>query len=119
MTKNELQNGDIVQLRNGNFYIYMDGNIDSFIGLSSGCERIGVYEYADDLSLSGCPEFDVMHVYRYNDLFVGSFLREIVRNPASCAIMCTHIFERKSNPKKMTVSEISEALGYDVEIIKG
>ena len=97
----------------------MDGNIDAFIGLSRGSERISVDQYADNLSQSKYPNFDVMHVYRYEGWAIGSFLREIIRNPANYAILCTHIFERKPAPKKMTVSEISEALGYDIEIIKG
>lgn len=119
MTKDELQNGDIVQLRNGSFYIYMDGNIDSFVGLSSDCERMSVDQYADNLSIDQFHDFDVMHVYRHEGCLMGSFLRGIVRDPASCTILCDHIFERKPDPKKMTVSEISEALGYDIEIIKG
>ena len=98
-TKNDLKNGDIVTLRNGNELIY-DNNY--FYDASS--------TYGNCLYCISDLNDDMMH-YSSNN-------RESDIIKVSRPIEYVDVFSRPKEPKKMTVSEICKELGYDVEIVK-
>lgn len=99
-TKNDLQDGDIVTLRNGDRLIYGDEN---FFDLNTSCHN-GIYmscHINTDLTRNRehHTDEDIVKVERpteYKTVFV----------------------RKEKEVKKMTVSQICEELGYDVEIIK-
>ena len=104
--KMELKEGMIIECRNGNMYLLKEqrgkligSNFNGWIKLSYD-EELNENEYFDE-------EYDIMKIYESNayvleDLFNNNYL--------------TCIWERKE-PKKMTLAQISEALGYEVEVI--
>ena len=98
-TKNDLENGDIVTLRNGNELIYI---YDCFYDVSRFHDNMlnHIDDIRDDMTYddSDYRESDIMKVSR----------------PVNCA----NVFSRSKESKKMTVSEICKELGYDVEIVK-
>lgn len=104
--KMELKEGMIVECRNGNRYllrkvgdVLIGSNFDGWIKTTYNenlCENYYHYE-----------TFDIMKIYiskspKLEGLFANNYL--------DC------IWERKE-PKKMTLAQISEALGYEVEVI--
>lgn len=104
--KMELKEGMIVECRNGNRYLLRkrsDGLICSnFDGWFKAT-------YDEKLNENGyyVEDYDIMKIYEskaysLEDLFDNIYL--------------TCIWERKE-PKKMTLAQISEALGYEVEVI--
>lgn len=105
-TKDNLEPGDMVTLRNGDklilnkiracFTDFEDGELDTGNCLSN------MYDVTDDLLYIGDDrDSDIMKVERptYHTVYER--------------------VEEKKEPKKMTVAEISKELGYDVEIVKG
>lgn len=98
-TKNDLKNGDIVTLRNGDKLIY---NNNLFYDISYYHDNVlnDIDDVRDDMI---CNDLD----YRGSDIMKVSRPVEYV-----------DVFLRPKEPKKMTVSEICKELGYDVEIIK-
>ena len=104
--KMELKEGMIIECRNGYRYLVKEqrgkligSNFNGWIKLSYD-EELNENEYFDE-------EYDIMKIYESNayvleDLFDNNYL--------------TCVWERKE-PKKMTLEEISKALGYEVEII--
>ena len=104
--KMELKEGMIIECRNGNRYLLRTacGKLiasynDKYMSLDYD-EELNENQYFD-------KDFDVMKVYTskafiLNSLFDDEYL--------------TCIWERKE-PKKMTLAQISEALGYEVEVI--
>ena len=102
----ELKEGMIIECRNGHRYLLRKVD-DNLIG-SNNTGYIGI-DYDKDLNENKyCQEdFDIMKIYEskayvLEDLFDDNYLE------------C--IWERKE-PKKMTLAQISEALGYEVEVI--
>ena len=99
-SKNDLQNGDIVYLRNGNikFYTTDDGfyeyeNCDEFDDVDN------LTDLNDDLTHIKEDKYDIIKVVRpkeYDELFK----REGV------------------NPKEMTLKEVCDILGYEIKIKK-
>lgn len=105
-SKMELKEGMIVECRNGSRYllrkvgdVLIGSNFDGWIKTTYNenlCENYYHYE-----------TFDIMKIYiskspKLEGLFANNYL--------DC------IWERKE-PKKMTLAQISEALGYEVEVI--
>ena len=102
----ELKEGMIIECRNGHRYLLRKVD-DNLIG-SNNTGYIDI-DYDKDLNENKyCQEdFDIMKIYEtkayvLEDLFNNDYLE------------C--IWERKE-PKKMTLAQISEALGYEVEVI--
>ena len=62
MKKSDLKNGNVVELRNGNKYLFFDNQ--SLINLKgSGCRALN--NWCEDLtSADGYTEFDIMKVYK-------------------------------------------------------
>lgn len=101
--KEELEEGDIVTLRNGDRLIYAPDNIRDFADLSeNNCNSLtDLTDLKDDLT------FDGIDRDRDNDIVK-------VERPVKTEV----VFERKDKAREMTVEEISEKLGYEVKIIK-
>lgn len=102
----ELKEGMIIECRNGNRYFFREhrgkligSNFNEWIELSYD-EELNANEYFYE-------EYDIMKIYEskayvLSNLFDNDYL--------------TCIWERKE-PKKMTLEQISEALGYEVEVV--
>lgn len=100
MTKAELKDGMICELRNGSLYIWLNGMPRSFSGHLTG---IGMDLKNED----GYKEFDIINVYKTNGKTLNKMLdRENL----------TLIWERKE-PKEMTLADIERELGYPVKIV--
>lgn len=108
--KMELKEGMIVECRNGNKYLLRNVRGELLLSANEGWNK---YTYdnnfvdigEDAKAFNG--DYDIMKIYEskayvLEDLFNNNYL--------------TCIWERK-DPKKMTLAQISEALGYEVEVI--
>lgn len=108
--KMELKEGMIVECRNGDRYLLR--KVEDKLLLSSDTDWLNyIYDnnfiYNSEYAKEFNGDFDIMKIYEskarvLENLFVDKHL--------------TCIWERKE-PKKMTLAQISEALGYEVEII--
>lgn len=102
--KMELKEGMIIECRNGEKFLLriihndlIASNEEDWFGLKYD------KNFIDELF----PDFDIMKIYKSDT----NILRKLFDD--NCL---TCIWERKE-PKKMTLEEISEALGYEVEVI--
>ena len=102
----ELKEGMIIECRNGHRYLLRKFD-DDLIG-SNNTKYIYI-DYDEDLNENKyCQEdFDIMKIYESNACVLGNLFNN---DYLEC------IWERKE-PKKMTLAQISEALGYEVEVI--
>ncbi len=91
----DFKNGDIVTLRNGDKLLYVDEEfyINSGEGDNSLCD---IYDLEDDLTCEDDKNSTIVRIDR--------------------PVAFKTIYERAA--RKMTVSEICDTLGYDVEIVK-
>ena len=103
----ELKEGMIVECKNGNRYLLRkrsDGlicsNFDGWFKATYDEELLNENKYCQE-------DFDIMKIYESN----AHVLENLFNN-----IYLTCIWERKE-PKKMTLAQISKALGYEVEVI--
>ena len=108
--KMELKEGMIIECRNGDRYLLRNVRGDLILSANKGWVEY-VYDNnfidigEDAKAFNG--DYDIMKIYEskayvLEDLFDNNYL--------DC------IWERKE-PKKMTLAQISEALGYEVEVI--
>ena len=108
--KMELKEGMIIECRNGDRYLLRNVRGDLILSANQGWAEY-VYDNnfidigEDAKAFNG--DYDIMKIYEskayvLEDLFDNNYL--------DC------IWERKE-PKKMTLAQISEALGYEVEVI--
>lgn len=101
--KEELKEGDIVTLRNGDKLIYTP---------NSG-------EYSNDFQDIGdnnnylCDLSDLKDDLTYNGTDRDSDIVKVER-----PVRIETVFERKDKAREMTVEEISKELGYDIKIVK-
>ena len=106
----ELKEGMIIECRNGDRYLLRNVRGDLILSANQGWAEC-VYDnnfidIAEDAKAFN-GDYDIMKIYEskayvLEDLFDDNYLE------------C--IWERKE-PKKMTLAQISEALGYEVEVI--
>ena len=97
-TKHDLQNGDIVTLRNGDRLILLDEDFKDLDGENDN-SLADIYDLENDLSYSGYgKDSDIVKVER--------------------AFEYQTVYNRENTVKEMTVEEISKALGYEVKIVK-
>lgn len=119
MTKSDLRNGDICILRNEEVYLYIKDNIDNrYDLLSIDGGFMSIEDYTSNLTIKdGNKPWDIVKVYRVK--FRPQLFKEIRNNNIDFESRNWDlIFERKKEVKKMTVAQICEELGYDIEIIK-
>ena len=111
MTKADLKPGYVVRNRYGDEYIVLpvkDGRL-AFVRSGSWDP---VANYNNDLtSQAGYTGLDIMEVYD----FANTVVMALDPDPE---LSGRSLLWKRSEPKKMTVKEICEALGYDVEIVK-
>ena len=105
--KMELKEGMIIECRNGDRYLLRKFG-DGLIG--SNNTKYTYIDYDEDLNENKyCQEdFDIMKIYESK----ANMLKNLFDNK-----YLTCIWKRKKEPKKMTLAQISEALGYEVEVI--
>lgn len=119
-TKSDLKSGDMVELRNGEVYIFIkeakrnqyDNPTDIFIGINS-YHCIPLNRYSDNLLNSrGEKSYDIMKISN------GFYIKNIFR-PYSSATLATPdwVLERKET-EEMTLEEVCKELGRDIKIIK-
>lgn len=103
LTKDELKDGDIITLRNGDRLLYNKFK-EEFGDLTEGNDNLisDLSDLDDDLTY-----YDGDYDYRYNDVIR-------VERPISYI----PIFLREDKPVEMTLAEVCRELGYDVKIVK-
>lgn len=102
MTKSDLKDGMICIARNGNKYMWLYGALRE---VNSWCTNT-----QENLKNEQCNEFDIMKIYEP----IGETIWDMLNHNYS---QDEPIWERVE-PRKMTVAEIEEALGYPVEVVK-
>lgn len=107
-TLNDIKDGMVIELRNSRRYVKINSRLINKNGWNN------FYDYSvDTLSIDEHDiSFDIMAVYEV-DIKNVSCLDDILNKENLIPI-----WERKE-PKKMTLKEVCDELGYDVEIIKG
>lgn len=104
--KIELKEGMIIECRNGNRYLLRQID-DELIG-SSNTGYIGLhYDKKLNENQYFIEDYDIMKVYASEAFILNSLFDD---DYLEC------IWERKET-KKMTLAQISEALGYEVEVV--
>ena len=121
MKLKDLKTGMRIILRDGNEAVVLkdvitpyksEGKQDMYVYINGGW--MSSSSYNDDLTIKGKNrKFDIMKVYAQNN---GEYIDARVLDRNALKNM-DKIWERKEK-RKMTVSEICEELGYDVEIVK-
>lgn len=111
MTRDDLKPGYVVKFRNGNYamvLLFGTGNLCAVTACRTWMNIFG--EIREDLtSKCGYDDCDITEVYGYDEYAYKSRDIDIENRP---------LLWKRSEPKKMTVKEICETLGYDVEIVK-
>ena len=102
----ELKEGMIIECRNGNRYLLRMVD-DVLIGSNFNGWFKATYDEKLNENEYYVEDFDIMKIYESK----ASMLKNLFDNKC-----LTCIWERKE-PKKMTLEQISEALGYEVEVI--
>ena len=100
MTKKDLENGMVCEVRCGKRYIWLYGDLR---GINSWCSKT-----QEDLTNLRVPNLDIVKIYDRGD---NNTIYKILQHPGKL------IWERKE-PKEMTVAEIEAALGYPVKVVK-
>ena len=99
-TKYDLQNGDIVYLRNGNVKIYANESFFDFENCNENDDIDVLNDLNDDLTYKyNNKDYDIIKVSRPKE-YEELYKREIVE------------------PKEMTLKEVCDILGYEVKIKK-
>ena len=97
VSKDDLKNGDIVTLRNGDRLVFVGG--EDFIDLSDDNDNYlsDICDLEDDFTHESYEDSDIIKIER--------------------PVEYTTVFKREE-AKEMTVEEISKALGYEVKVVK-
>lgn len=107
-TKSDLEDGMVVEQRDGDMYLVLAGMVVRKIGYN----RMGNYD--DDLKCIGYTGGDIVKVYRISPKSLKCIGDVFIKNNLEL------IWERKE-PKKMTVEEMREKLeeltGEEIEIV--
>ena len=104
--KMELKEGMIIECRNGDRYLLRTTCGELVASSNDKCISIDYDEELND-NRYFYKDFDVMKIYTSKSFILNNLFND---NYLEC------IWERKE-PKKMTLAQISEALGYEVEVI--
>lgn len=108
MKKSDLKVGYVVKLRNGNLCMILPNSYDELC-LSGPDDWKPVSEFWDDLTNRLNSAKDIIEVYG----------RSHSNHHAHVVSECSRdLLWQRSEAKKMTVKEICDALGYEVEIVK-
>lgn len=111
MTKADLKPGYVIRNQYGDEYMVLPVKDGSLAFVRSGSWD-PVAHYNNDLTnRAGSTGLDVMEVYG----FASTVLMALDLDPG---LSGRPLLWKRSEPKKMTMEEICQALGYDVEIVK-
>lgn len=108
MKKSDLKVGYVVKLRKGALCMVLP-NANDEMCLSGDHDWFPVSELRDDLTNKYTDTTDVVEVY--GRCAANKYAHDLSTHRRDL------LWERKE-PKKMTVKEICDALGYEVEIVK-
>ena len=97
MTKSDLKNRMVVEVRNGKRYLV----VDYLLMCDSGFLLLS--DYDEDLMHNGDKDFDIVKVFGYVRTF-----DQIEK--------CNDVIWQRQEAKKLTLKEIENILGYHVEI---
>ena len=114
LKKSDLKNGDIVELRNGRRYVYIEKYIEYYSYNPEICKKIISLENGGDIELFRYDN-DLLFDYRDNcefDIMKILDMSEFYENPK-------WTLERKQRKQEeMTLEEICQELGRDIKIVK-
>lgn len=108
MKKSDLKVGYVVKLRKGALCMVLP-NANDEMCLSGERDRFPVSELRDDLTNKYTGTADVVEVY--GRCAANKYAHHLSTHQRD-------LLWKRSEAKKMTVKEICDALGYDVEIVK-
>lgn len=121
MTPKDLKLFDICKLRNGTYAIVLPNSLDETYGLGLFDTDMCVGylgDYTDNFikNLDNCSHYDIMGIFRFSSAYV--LLQDFFNDKFDFKIPSYHkpIWQR-TEPKKLTIKEISKLLGYEVEIV--
>lgn len=100
MTKKDLKDGMVCEVRCGKRYIWLYGDLRGIDSWRSKTQ--------EDLTNLHVADFDIVKIYDRGD---NNTIHKILVRPGEL------IWERKE-PREMTVTEIEKALGYRVKVVK-
>lgn len=113
MTRADLKSGYLVETRDRGLFMVMTRADGTKVAINEASEvgfHVNAAEMFDDLtSTHQMQAWDIMAVYGRPEVSYLCF---------SFSLVSRSLLWKRSEPKKMTVKEICEALGYDVEIVK-
>jgi hypothetical protein len=109
-TKADLKVGYVVKQRDGDLSMIMPGLGGKMVTVNKDGRWSSINSYNADLCCPGCSTGDIMEVYGYSSWNYRALTIETVDRD---------LLWKREDPKKMTVKEIAEALGYPVEIVEG
>lgn len=122
MKKRELVQGDIVRLRNGRDYIYLQESYlgrNYLISLEKPCSHLSLNCYDENLYYinknSKKHKLDIMKVMTC-DYFVED-IRDYILNWFKLKNIWTWV-RNEQEKVEMTIREIEEELGYPIKIVK-
>lgn len=106
------ENGDVAELAEGERGIYLDGHLYCYNSEGeSGFLKVG--DYDKDFKHYWITKFNICKVWRYPDTYCTSNLTNRIKDE--------HLKNAKvvfGAPIKMTLSEVCEALGKNIVIVK-
>lgn len=107
MKKSDLKNGMIVEIRDEEFYMYLE--TDNFKVFAQECGHLRFDDYEEDLTNSdGDEDYDIIAIYEPKEPYQAK---------EECWDEATKIWERKET-KELTVAQLEELLGHKVKIVK-
>ena len=107
----DIKSGYVVKLRNGKLLMCMRYEQKNFLKVfvtKSGVPFVDVSKHYDGLKSNIHKNKDIVEVYGLS------------RNPFICMDISTDyrpLLYQEEKPKKMTISEIEEKLGYKIEVV--
>ena len=111
--REQLMNGDVVETRNGNRYICLQHGGSDHMRLYRNGGQIDLT--TNDLSTlkdtNHRDEWDIVNVYRPSDKSTNPFDNLTVISQGDFHQIWTE-------PRRMTLADVCDVLGYDIEIIK-
>ena len=111
--KDNIQNGSMVKLDDGKFYIALIGGRYGNGFLHCISDTSGDYD-----TLNGIDEEQVEGVYEAKETYYGvSEMQQAARSDADLSSYFNCVY-KKQEVKELTVAEIEKLLGYSVKIIK-
>lgn len=109
-TIDDLKNGDVVRVRNGQLYIFISDGEDKLFYNQVG--RGHLANMTRTLESEATIDYDIVEVLRPKSLFAIKLICEDQLPSQRFDSIWT-----RQEPKKMTKSEIESKLGYEIEIV--